>query len=328
MDSSTEFLFGISAGTQECGMVREGKMQPTEMTVSMDGFEGAFRRVQKHVGVRMKVGKSYWMIDGPSYRLACHDLVTIKNRYLHGAIAHAKICLAENDNEPKNVIQALVVEGHDFDYIANQCRHLIIAGFETTSALLGFSFGLIERHEEVFRKLRETVVEKFGTERNPLEPLTFESLKDCKYLQYVIMETLRLFPAGPSIQRVAVRDTILPRGGGEDGMGPIAVPKGATIQLGIYLCHKRKDLWGEGVNDFKPERWEGRKKGYDFIPFIAGPQICLGQQYSIAQVAFCLVKFLMRFDRMEKPIGADNLRKGWQTVLAPGNGVQLRLHYA
>jgi cytochrome P450 len=278
MDSSTEFLFGVSAGTQECALVREGKMEATEMTVSMDGFENAFRRVQKHVGVRMKVGKSYWMIDGPSYRMACYDLLRIKNKYLKGAIKIAKQNLAESENEPKNVIQAMVAEGHDFDWIANQCRHLIIAGFETTSALLGFSFALIERHEDVFFKLRNVIVDKFGTERNPLEPLTFESLKDCKYLQYVLMETLRLFPAGPSIQRVAVRDTVLPRGGGEDGTGPIAVPKGSTIQLGIYLCHKRKDLWGDDANGFKPERWEGRKKSYDFIPFIAGPQICLGRE--------------------------------------------------
>jgi cytochrome P450 len=172
----------------------------------------------------------------------------------------------------------MVAEGHGFDWTANQCRHLIIAAFETTPALLGFSFVLIERQEDVFFKLRNVVVDKFGTERNPLEPLTFESLKGCKYLQYVLMETLRLFPAGPSIQRVAIRDTVLPYGGGEDGMGPIAAPKGSTIQLGIYLCHKRKDLWGDDANDFKPERWEGRKKSYDFIPFIAGPQNCLGRE--------------------------------------------------
>lgn len=71
MDSSTEFLFGLSANTQLCGLVREGKIEPTSATISMDGFEEAFTRVQKHVGVRMKMGKSYWMIDGFNYRKAC-----------------------------------------------------------------------------------------------------------------------------------------------------------------------------------------------------------------------------------------------------------------
>jgi cytochrome P450 len=108
----------------------------------------------------------------------------------------------------------------------------------------------------------------------------------------------------------------------------MAVPKGSTVQLGIYLCHRRKDLWGEDAIEFKPERWEGRKKGYEFIPFIAGPQICLGQQYSVTQVAYVIVRFLMKFDEFEKPIGSDNLKKGWQTVLTPGNGVKLRMHEA
>jgi hypothetical protein len=36
----------------------------------------------------------------------------------------------------------------------------------------------------------------------------------------------------------------------------------------------------------------------------------------------------MKYDRMEKLIGTDNLKKGWQTVLTPGNGVKMRLHEA
>lgn len=219
------------------------------------------------------------MVDGYSYRKACRDLGKIKDSYIAAAISHAEIRLASHKNEPQNVIEALVVDGHDFDYISNQCRHLIIAGFETTSALLGFSFALIEQHAQVSRKLRAEILSQFGTDLMPCQPLNFENLKNCKYLQYVINETLRLYPAGPSLQRVAIRDTVLPRGGGPDGGSPIAVPRNSTIQLGIYLAHRRKDIWGEDANEFVPERWEGRKKGYDFIPFLAGPQVCLGREF-------------------------------------------------
>lgn len=278
MDSSTEFMFGLSANTQLCALVRAGKIEPTSATVSMDGFEEAFKRVQKHVGVRMKMGKSYWMIDSWEYRKACYDLVAIMNPFIQAAIDNAHRRLELNQGQATNVIEALVAEGHTFDYIANQCRHLIIAGFETTSALLGFSFALIENHPEFYDMLRDAVLDHFGTERTPRQSLNFETLKNCKYLQWVIFETLRLYPAGPSIQRVAIKDTILPRGGGPDGVYPIAVPKGSTIQLGIYLSHRRKDTWGDDAAEFKPERWEGRKKGYDYIPFIAGPQICLGRE--------------------------------------------------
>jgi hypothetical protein len=57
MDSSTEFLFGISAQTQACAMVRHGKMDANPRIVDMDGFEEAFKRVQCHLNVRMKVRK-------------------------------------------------------------------------------------------------------------------------------------------------------------------------------------------------------------------------------------------------------------------------------
>ncbi|RDI78682.1 hypothetical protein Vi05172_g11252 [Venturia inaequalis] len=325
MDSSTEFLFGLSANTQVCAMVREGKMDAKTNIVDMDGFEEAFKRVQTHIGVRMKVGRSYWMVDGYSYRKACRELGKINDSFIAAAITNAKNRLAAHKNEPRNAIEALVVDGHDFGYISNQCRHLIIAGFETTSALLGFSFALIEQDPEVSRKLRAEVLSRFGTDLIPRQPLNFENLKNCKYMQFVINETLRLYPAGPSIQRVAIRDTVLPRGGGPDGASPIVVPKNSTIQLGIYLAHRRKDIWGEDANEFVPERWEGRKKGYGFIPFLAGPQVCLGQQYSMTQAAYVIARFMMKFDAMEKPIGQDNLRKGWKTVLSPGNGVKLRM---
>ena len=279
MDSSTEFFFGLSANTQHCGMVRTGIKTATAASVSMDGFEEAFVRVQRYVGVRMKMGKSYWMVDGWGYRKACYDLGCIMDGFTRACVENAEANLKVNGDKPQNVIEGLVADGHDFGYISNQCRHLIIAGFETTSALLGFSFALVERHPAVFAKLHAEITSCFGSESQPKEALTFESLKNCKYLQWVLNETLRLYPAGPSIQRVAVRDTILPRGGGPNGDEAIAIPKGATVQLGIYLCHRRKDLWGEDSTEFRPERWEGRKKGYDFIPFIAGPQICLGRKF-------------------------------------------------
>ncbi|KAF2673138.1 putative cytochrome P450 [Microthyrium microscopicum] len=328
MDTSTDFLYGVSAGTQACHLVREGKLHATPATISMDGFEQAFKATQGHIAVRMRLGTSYWWHDGPSYRFAVNKLVAIMNTYLRGAIEVAKENLVLNEGEPGNVLEGFVAEERDFEWIANQARHLIIAGFETTTSLLGFSIGLMAEHPAIFEKLRAVVVETFGTETAPKEEITFESLKNCKYLQYFINETLRLFPGGANIQRVAAQNTVLPRGGGPDGDQPIAVPKGATVNISIYVAHRRKDVWGDDAHEFRPERWEGRKKGYDFIPFIAGPQICIGQQYSITQAAFVIVRMLMRYDKIERPEGVNNLKLGWQTVLAPGDGTTIRLHRA
>lgn len=65
---------------------------------------------------------------------------------------------------------------------------------------------------------------------------------------------------------MANRDTTLPRGGGKDGKSKVFVKKGSVVEYSSYALHRRADIWGEDVDEFKPERWEGRKGGWDFLP--------------------------------------------------------------
>lgn len=66
----------------------------------------------------------------------------------------------------------------------------------------------------------------------------------------------------PSNGRMAFRDTILPRGGGPNGDQPIHVPKGSMVNYTVYAMHRRKDLWGDDAEEFRPERWENRKPSW------------------------------------------------------------------
>ena len=97
---------------------------------------------------------------------------------------------------------------------------------------------------------------------------------------------------------MAVADTVLPRGGGEDGKSPIFVRKNQNIQWSVWAMHRRKDFYGEDAEDFKPERWETLRPGWvnlypsphiehsqlpsltseqEYLPFNGGPRICLGR---------------------------------------------------
>ena len=73
---------------------------------------------------------------------------------------------------------------------------------------------------------------------------------------------LRLYPTVPGNARTAVVDTILPLGGGEDGKSPLFIPKGQMVQYSVYAMHRRKDLYGEDAEEFKPERWETYRPGW------------------------------------------------------------------
>lgn len=89
---------------------------------------------------------------------------------------------------------------------------------------------------------------------------------------------LRLYPVVPINQRMSVVDTVLPLGGGPDGKSPLFVPAKKTVGWSLYTMHRRKDLYGEDADEFKPERWETMRPGWEYLPFNGGPRICIGRK--------------------------------------------------
>lgn len=94
----------------------------------------------------------------------------------------------------------------------------------------------------------------------------------------VVVIALRLYPPVASNDRQAVKDTFLPVGGGPDGSEPIFIPKGTRILFYPYSMHRREDVFGPDTDDFKPERWEGLRPGWGFLPFHGGPRACPGRK--------------------------------------------------
>jgi cytochrome P450 len=88
---------------------------------------------------------------------------------------------------------------------------------------------------------------------------------------------LRLNPPVPMNNREAIRDTVLPRGGGADGTSPILVPAGSIVGWHCYSMHRRTDIFGDDANDFRPERWTNLRPGWAYVPFNGGPRVCLGR---------------------------------------------------
>jgi cytochrome P450 len=84
------------------------------------------------------------------------------------------------------------------------------------------------------------------------------------------------------MDRVAVRNTFLPRGGGADGKSPVIVPKGTTVGAVAWAMHRNASLWGPDVLEFKPERWERESKtSGKWIAFGGGPRVCPGRESSL-----------------------------------------------
>lgn len=91
----------------------------------------------------------------------------------------------------------------------------------------------------------------------------------------------------------------------------------------------RQDIWGPDVENFRPERWEGKKSngGWEFLPFGAGRRKCIGQQFALTETAYVVIRFLQIFDEME---AVDNKEVFFQYIFSnrSGRGVRVRLHEA
>ncbi|KAM0322155.1 hypothetical protein ACHAQA_009644 [Verticillium albo-atrum] len=320
LDSSTEFLFGATVNSQL--KHAEGSMDSPGAAGEID-FANAFDTAMKGFAIRseyMDLGKWVWPAG---FQQACKDCHAFVDDY----VQQRRMSSAETDEEKYSFFDALAAETQDPLEMRSQLLNILLAGRDTTASLMGWMFYALARDPGRYKKLRDVIVEQFGTYDDSRE-ITFEAIKMCKYLQYVMNETLRLWPIVPFNARRALRDTTLPSGGGPDGKSKVFVHKGATVTYAPFILHRRPDLWGDDAEEFIPERWEGRKSGWEYLPFNGGPRICLGQQFALTKAGYTTIKLLQRFDAIENMDNEPAIKYKMTATLSPGHGVRVRLHEA
>lgn len=282
LDSATEFLFGESVNSQDINLPGEAQLDGVA-TAPQDEktFANAFDASQRHLARRSRFMDKYWIYDSLGFRKSCKQTHDFADHFVRLALNHElkEKALEKGHSKEKYIfLEALAAQTQDPVELRSQLLHVLLAGRDTTASLLGWLFYLLVRHPAIFDKLRSTIIDEFGSYKNP-QSITFRNLKSCRYLQYCLNETLRLYPVVPVNSRRATKDTTLPRGGGPDGNSPIFVRKDQQVDYSVHVMHHRKDLWGEDADEFKPERWIGRKVGWEYLPFNGGPRICLGRTY-------------------------------------------------
>lgn len=217
----------------------------------------------------------------------------------------------------------------DRTVIRDQLVAVLLAGRDTTAATLSWTIYELSRHPECVRKLRDEIINQVGLDRKP----TYHDLKNMKYLQNVMNETLRLYPVVPFNVRLALKDCTLPRGGGPDGSQPIPVLKDTPIAYSTIVMQRTEALYPPASEKFKPaleyspERWYNwQPKPWQYVPFNGGPRICIGQQFALTEMGYVLTKLFQRFERVENfmdEVDGGNPTLKAEIVLQPGDGVKV-----
>ncbi|GAB7349065.1 hypothetical protein MBLNU459_g8025t2 [Dothideomycetes sp. NU459] len=328
LDSATEFLFGESVDSQLIALQGEDAVVASSNR-NEKVFAYAFDKAQDGLATGARLGQLYWLIHYKAdFKKQCKDVHDFIDYYVQRALNLHKEKRDDGDKEKYVFLEALAAQTSDPEELRSQLVNILLAGRDTTASTLSWIFFLLIKNPTVFTELRRAVVESFGTYDAPLDDITFSSLKNCQYLQHCLNETLRLHPVVPLNSRRALVDTTLPRGGGPDGLSPVFIPKGTEVNYAVHVMHRREDLW-EDAEAFKPQRWVGRRPGWEYLPFNGGPRICIGQQFALTEASYVVVRLLQRFDAIAAgPSFTGETKQNVTLTSSPGEGVHIRLREA
>ncbi|SDE91820.1 cytochrome P450 [Limimaricola pyoseonensis] len=188
--------------------------------------------------------------------------------------------------------------------MVDQVAIFFLAGHETSASALGWALYLLATHPEV-------------QERAAGEARGAARLSDMRLIRDVFREALRLYPPVPMMVREAGR---------EERFRERKVRRGAQLVLSPWHLHRHERFWDD-PDGFDPDRWnraEGRESARAaYMPFSAGPRVCPGAGFAMAEAAVLLAALLGRF-RFEAVAGDEPVPVAHLTVRAR-DGIRLRV---
>jgi len=175
----------------------------------------------------------------------------------------------------------------------------LLAGHETTAHTLCFTFALLafypDEQERLYQQIKGIMAELDGMP-------TYEDMNQFTLSLAVLYETLRMFPAAPSIPKRAAEDTVLTVNNADGGKTTFPVPAGTELQFHVTALHYNPRYWKD-PHTFRPERFLEDWPRDAFLTFSAGARACLGRRFfeteSVAVITMMMFKY--RVELKEEP---------------------------
>ena len=167
------------------------------------------------------------------------------------------------------------------DKLVGHATLTFAAAHLTTAHTFSWTLFLLAQHPQVMDRLAE----ELNSATSGDHP-TFEELQSCTYLEWVIKESMRVLPASSYSQRIVMSPTQL---------GPLSLPVGTPVIFSQFMTQHRADIF-EDPHVFRPERWENASpNAYEYLPFGAGPRMCIGASLAMVELRTVLAVVLKRF---------------------------------
>ena len=174
-------------------------------------------------------------------------------------------------------------EAFSRDQLRDHMATMIVAGHETTALTLFWSLYLMASSPAE----QERVAEEVRT--IDLSPdSAADALAKLPYTKAVVNEALRLYPPAFALARTAI---------GPDRLCDVAVPRGALVMMSPWVLHRHLRLWKD-PDAFDPSRFLDEAPPvhrFAYMPFGAGPRICIGAQLALTEACLVLATMIQRF---------------------------------
>ncbi|KAI7732097.1 hypothetical protein M8C21_018396 [Ambrosia artemisiifolia] len=180
------------------------------------------------------------------------------------------------------------------DIVKATCMSMFGAGTDSTTVTLTWALALLVNNPLVLKKAQQELDNHVGRDRKVEE----SDINNLVYLNAIIKETMRLYPAGPlAIPHESTEDCIV---------GGYSVPKGTRLLVNIWKIQHDPQIWTDPF-EFRPERFLTSKKEIDvkgrhfeLIPFGSGRRICLGMSFGLQGLQMILANIIHGFE-FQKP---------------------------
>ncbi|EPE37168.1 Cytochrome P450 [Glarea lozoyensis ATCC 20868] len=314
LDIATEFILGKSAHNM-LGLNLE--------------FAHAFGEAQRQCVWFTKLGPAKGLFSRKKYLSNLRKINNFIEPFVDEVLSFTPEELQLKSKREKNFLHSLATFSRDRKMLRDQIIGVLLGGRDTVASGLSWALYELARHPEIVTKLRHEISAIVGLNNAP----SFSKMREMKYLQYIINETLRLYPSVAVNCRFSTKNTSLPRGGTSGGR--VGILNDTLVVFSPIACQRHRIAYplDSKIEEFDPERWVHLEfKQGNYFPFSGGPRICVGQQFALAEMGYTLVRLFQTFSQIHSFMDYERLdRNGgnMQTdiVLELREGVEVGFMY-
>lgn len=249
---------------------------------------------------------------------------TRRNRQFRRVVArldttiYGMIEARQRSNDDRADVLGILLKARDEDdgsfmtdtQVRDEVVTLFLAGHATMATALAWTWCLLAQHPQAYARL-QAEVDRVLAGRRP----TVADLPDLPYTLQVFKEALRLYPPAFAILRRAVRPV---------EFGPYLVPRGMRVALSPYALHRRADSFAN-PEGFEPDHFmpaaEGSRARYAYLPFGAGPRVCIGNHFALMEGHLLLAALAQRVTFELVP--GQWIAPETQSSLTPEHGIKV-----